>query len=257
MAMNATKKSQGRNSVAIILQARMGATRLPGKPLKTVMGKALLSYQLERLRKAETIDKIIVATTTDNDDNLIADLSHLENVLVYRGSCEDVLDRYYQAAKLYDVDVVVRITGDCPLIDPDVIDKVVTSFLKHQPRYDYMGNTLKLTYPRGLDVEVFSFAALEKAWKEAKLTYEREHVTPYFYQHPEIFSLENIECEKDLSKHRWTVDTEADFDLVSRIISALYPENPDFTTEDILSLLKHHPEWNAINAHINQKKLGE
>lgn len=243
--------------VAVILQARMGATRLPGKPLKTVLGKALLSYQLERLRRARTIDKIIVATTTAPADEKIADLAHLENVLVYRGSPEDVLDRYYQAAKLHEVDLIVRITGDCPLIDPTVVDRVVECFLENSPKYDYVSNVLKSTYPRGLDVEAFSFQALEKAAGEAGKPYEREHVTPYFYLHPELFSLHNIESGKDLSRYRWTVDTIEDFELVSKLIAALYPDNPEFTTEDLLAVLKEHPEWSAINAHIRQKVLGE
>lgn len=243
--------------VIAILQARMGSTRLPGKPLKTVFGRALLSFQLERLHRADTIDKIIVATTTEPADAKIADLAHLENALVYKGSQEDVLDRYYQAAKLYEADIVVRITGDCPLIDPAIVDRTVTFFLDHYPQYDYVSNTVKLTYPRGLDVEVFTFKALEKAHREAKLPYEREHVTPYLYQHPEQFTVGSVESDRDLSKHRWTVDTEEDFELISRLITALYPDNPDFTMEDLLAVLKEHPDWLSINANVKQKNLGE
>jgi spore coat polysaccharide biosynthesis protein SpsF len=242
--------------VVAILQARMGATRLPGKPLLSVLGKPLLGYQLERLHRAATLDKIVVATTTAPDDHKIADLCHLENVLVYKGSEEDVLQRYYEAAKLHGADIVVRVTGDCPLIDPAVVDRAVTFFLTHMPKYDYVANSPKRTYPRGLDVEVFSFRALERAQAEASKPMEREHVTPYFYLHPELFTLGCIEREPDLSHHRWTVDTAEDFALIERLITALYPDNPDFTTEDILAVLKEHPDWSEINAHIQQKQLG-
>lgn len=239
--------------IVAILQARMNATRLPGKPLKKVLAKPLLSYELERLKRAKTLDQIVVATTTGPQDQQIVDLCKMENVLVFRGSEEDVLNRYYNAAKQFDADIVVRVTGDCPLIDPEVVDRVVNFYLNHQ--YDYVSNTRLLTYPRGLDVEVFSIKLLEKAVSEAKLPSEREHVTPYFYLHPELFKIGNVACEIDLSKHRWTVDTEEDFQLITKIIETLYPKKSDFVMNDVLELLKMHPEWITINAHIKQKKL--
>lgn len=239
----------------IILQARMGATRLPGKPMKRVLGRPLLSFQLERLRRVKQADAIVVATTTKLQDDEIVDLCRKENIPVFRGSEEDVLERYYQTAKKYQADVIVRITGDCPLIDPSVVDQVIRYYLDHQPGCDYVSNSLTQTYPRGLDVEVFSLSALERAEREAKDAQEREHVTPYIYWHPEMFALGSVVQQDDQSHQRWTVDTSEDLMLVTKIIEALYPVNPAFTTQDVLNLLKTHPDWVALNAHIQQKKL--
>ena len=239
----------------IILQARMGATRLPGKPLKNVLGRPLLSYQLERLRRVKFADAIVVATTTKLQDEKIVDFCRKENISVFRGSEEDVLERYYQTAKKFQADVIVRITGDCPLIDPSLVDQVIRYYFDHQPDCDYVSNSLNRSYPRGLDVEVFSFSALERAEREAKDVQEHEHVTPYLYWHPEIFALGSVVQQEDQSHHRWTVDTPEDLMLITKIIETLYPINPAFTTQDILSLLKAHPDWVALNAHIQQKKL--
>lgn len=244
-----------RKRIVIILQARMGASRLPGKPLKRVLNRPLLSYQIERLKRVHLADEIVVATTVKEPDVAIAALCEGEHVPYFRGSESDVLDRYYQAAKLFKADIVVRITGDCPLIDPQIIDKVIAYYLDYLPKYDYLSNSLVRTYPRGLDVEIFSFALLEKAMKEATLVEEREHVTPFFYTHPELFSIGNIQQEKDLSHHRWTVDTPEDLQLITKILLALYPKKSLFTTEDVLKLLDEHPEWMKINAHIQQKPL--
>jgi len=239
--------------IVVVLQARMGATRLPGKPLMKVLGRELLSYEVERIRRAKSVDEVVVATTTNPADDKIVEFCQKEHIPYFRGSEDDVLDRYYQAAKHHKVDVVIRITGDCPLIDPVEIDRVVDYFLKGG--VDYISNTLELTYPRGLDVEVFSFSQLERVQKEAKRPEEREHVTPYFYRHPELFSLVCVKSPVDLSHHRWTVDTQEDFDLIARIIAALYPKNKAFSMHDILELLKHHPDWVKINAHVVQKRL--
>lgn len=241
--------------VVVIIQARMGATRFPGKPLKTVQNRPLLSYQLERLRRAKSVDQIIVATTTKEQDTQIVELCKAENILCYRGSESDVLERYNQAAKLFKADVVVRITGDCPLIDPEIVDHAINYYLGHFPTYDYVSNSLERTYPRGLDVEVFSASMLERAAKEAKFPEEREHVTLYFYTHPNLFSLGNVRQAADKSHHRWTVDTLEDFELVTKIITALYPKDPSFTTEDILKAFEQHPDWMKINAHIKQKAI--
>lgn len=239
--------------VVIILQARMGATRLPGKPLKTVFGRPLLSYQIERLRRVQLADEIIIATTTESQDDQIVQFCKDENIAYFRGSPLDVLNRYLQAAKSAKADVIVRVTGDCPLIDPEVTDNVIQFYMDHQPKYDYVSNSLERTYPRGLDTEIFSMALLEEAAAKAKLPSEREHVTVYFYTHPERFSLKNVGNPVDLSKYRWTVDTTEDFELVEKILGELHPVNPDFRMNDILDLLKLHPEWNLINAHIQQK----
>lgn len=233
----------------------MGASRLPGKPLKEVMGRPLLSYQLERLRASKLANKIIVATTIDPSDHAIEQLCQKEGIACFRGNALDVLDRYYQAAKFYGADVIVRITGDCPLIDPQIVDQVIKYYLDSLPQYDYVSNSLERTYPRGLDTEVFSFELLEQAAKQAKNQEEREHVTPYFYQHPERFSLGSVKQGIDLSFHRWTVDTPEDLRLISQILMELYPQKSAFDTQDILKAFENHPDWIKINAHIVQKNL--
>jgi spore coat polysaccharide biosynthesis protein SpsF len=249
-------KNEKPNVVAIV-QARMGATRLPGKPLKQVMNRPLLSYQIERLRRAKSLDNIVIATTTDQQDQKIVALCEQENIPFFRGSPLDVLDRYYQAAKKFKAEVIVRITGDCPIIDPSVVDLAVDFYLKHHPAYDYVSNSLQRTYPRGLDVEVFNFKILEKIVREAQKPEEREHVTPYIYEHPEMFTLGSIVREPNESHHRWTVDTEEDFQLIEKLITSLYPSNPQFTADDVLQLLREHPDWVEINAHVKQKPLRE
>jgi spore coat polysaccharide biosynthesis protein SpsF len=241
--------------VATIIQARMGSTRFPGKVLKKVLGKTLLEYQIERVKRAKTIDEIIIATTTKESDDPIVQLCQQLSIPYYRGSEEDVLSRYYEAATEFGVDVVVRLTSDCPIIDPNVIDKVVEHYLENKDRYDYVSNTLTRTYPRGLDTEVMSYEVLKKAHDEAKELIYREHVTAYIYYHPDQFRLCNVSNEKDESKHRWTVDTEEDFLLIKNILETLYPLNPLFTLEDVIQILRDKPEWVEINAHIQQKKL--
>lgn len=241
--------------IILIVQARMGSTRLPGKILKEVLEKPLLAYEVERLRRVRKADEIVIATTTNSIDQPVVDFCHLEQVPLYRGSEEDVLDRYYQAAKAFSADVIVRVSGDCPLIDPEVIDCVIEFYLKHYPQYQYVSNTIERTYPRGMDVEVFSFDALEKAAKEAKRPEEREHVTPYFYENPDLFSLGKVIHSPNESVHRWTVDTSEDLQLISNLIEALYPNKPNFGMIDILNQFKEHPDWMAINAQVKQKPL--
>ncbi|WNS75211.1 glycosyltransferase family protein [Bacillus sp. DTU_2020_1000418_1_SI_GHA_SEK_038] len=241
--------------VAAIIQARMGSTRLPGKILKTVKGKPLLKYQIERVKQAKAIDQIIIATTTKESEQPIVDLCEKMGINYYRGSEEDVLSRYYEAAQKFDVDVIVRLTSDCPIIDPKVIDKVVNKYVNNQSSFDYVSNTLERTYPRGLDTEVFSFEALNKAYHEAVLTRDKEHVTAYFYTNPHLFKLQGLKNEKDYGNYRWTVDTEEDFELIRLILGELYNPNKTFHLEDVIKLLNDYPEWNEINAHIEQKKL--
>ncbi|MCG3084805.1 glycosyltransferase family protein [Anoxybacillus sp. LAT_35] len=241
--------------VAAIIQARMGSTRLPGKVLKKVLGKTLLEYQIERVKRAKAIDEIIIATTTKESDDPIVQLCQQLSIPYYRGSEEDVLSRYYEAATKFNVDVVVRLTSDCPIIDPNVIDKVVEHYLENKDRYDYVSNTLTRTYPRGMDTEVMPYKILKRAHEEAKEITFREHVTAYIYHHPNQFRLCNISNEKDESKHRWTVDTEEDFILIKNILETLYSINPLFTLEDVIRILQDKPEWVEINAHIEQKKL--
>lgn len=206
----------------------------------------MLARQIERLRRSKQIERLVVATSAQPADDAIADLSAVLSVDCYRGSLEDVLDRFYQAAKHHAATVVVRLTGDCPLTDVELIDKVITTHLKHGN--DYTSNTLQPSYPDGLDVEVFHFAVLEQAWREATLSSQREHVTPFIYQHPEHFRLENIRSFEDLSSYRWTVDEPEDFEFVRRVYEALYPVKPDFGTTEILDLLHRQPELTTLNA---------
>lgn len=243
--------------VVIIVQARMTSTRLPGKVLKEVMGKPLLEYQIERLRRVRLADEIVIATTTNCTDQPIVDLCEQLKVSCFRGSENDVLARYYEAATLYGADAVVRVTSDCPVIDPAVVTQIIRYYLDHQDSCDYVSNGLQRTYPRGMDTEVFSYKVLAEANAEASDPPEREHVTPFIYRRPERYRVVNMAFRKNAGYHRWTVDTPEDFDLVRRIIEALYLVNKDFTLDDILDLLDAHPEWVKINAHVEQKKLGQ
>ena len=171
------------------------------------------------------------------------------------GSEEDVLLRYYEAATEFGTDIVVRVTSDCPLIDPAVVDKVIKYYKNNWEKYDYVSNTLTRTYPRGMDNEVFSYKALQEAYYNAQEQLEREHVTPYICCHPERYRLDNVSHHENQSQHRWTVDQIEDFLLIENIIKALYPNNPQFNMTDVLILLKEHPEWVKLNAGVEQKKI--
>jgi spore coat polysaccharide biosynthesis protein SpsF len=239
----------------IIVQARMTSTRLPGKVMKEVMGKPLLEYQIERLRQVRLADELVIATTTNDTDQPIVELCERLGVAYYRGSEEDVLSRYYEAAIQFGADIVVRVTSDCPLIDPGVVDEVIGLYIYNRDKYGYVSNTLERTYPRGLDTEVFSMAALEKAHKGAREQSEREHVTLYIYRRPEQFRLANSSSAVDYSQHRWTVDTPEDFELIKLILQELYPVNNRFAWLDVLNILNEHPEWVEINATVKQKEV--
>lgn len=242
-------------NIIVIVQARMGSSRLPGKILKQVLGRPLLSYQIERINRAKHVTGIIIATTTNASEMPIVKLCEHLSYPVFRGSEDDVLSRYYGAAKETGADVIVRLTSDCPVIDPDVIDDVIEYYLSHT--YDYVSNSLERSYPRGMDTEVFSFKVLEEAYCKADLEFQREHVTPYIYQNPNIYKLGNVLLSADESNHRWTVDTPEDFELIKLMIEHLYPVTPDFSLKDMLELHKRYPAWREINAEIEQKKLGE
>lgn len=241
---------------AAIIQARMTSTRLPGKVLKKIMDKPLLEYQIERLLNSKLINEIIVATTTNVTDKPIVDLCNKLNIKFFRGSEEDVLSRYYNAAKEFNAEVIVRLTSDCPVIDSEVVDKVIKYYLNNKNEYDYVSNTLIRTFPRGMDTEVFPFSVLETSFRQAKTKSEREHVTPYIYNDPDIFNLGYVTYKQNESYHRWTVDTGEDLELIRNIITELYPVNKFFTLEDIIDLFNRYPNWLKINAHIEQKKLG-
>lgn len=231
----------------------MGSTRLPGKTLRAVLGRPLLSYLLERLQRSKRVNVIVVATTTKSQDDPVAALAKMHGAAVFRGSEEDVLERYNQASQAVAADLVLRVTADCPLLDPRIVDQVIDYFLSNQ--YDYVSNTLQKTYPRGMDVEMFTQKCLQEVAEIAKLPAEKEHVTLYMYSHPEKYRLGNVAYIKDVSFYRFTVDTEEDFTLVSKILEALYPSSPSFTFEDVLAIMKKHPDWASINANVKQKKV--
>lgn len=236
-----------------IVQARMTSTRLPGKVLLPILGIPMLSLQLERMRRATSIDGIVIATTVNAADDPIVELCIQQGIAYFRGSEQDVLSRYAEAAQAFGIDVVVRVTSDCPLIEPDLIDKAVDIFLQAHGELDYVSNTLQPSFPYGLAVEVFSRQVLDEAHRLAVQHAEREHVTPYIYWRPQQFRLKSFTHSENLCHHRWTVDTPEDFELVSKIYGALYPKNPEFGIKQTLQLFDQHPAWMHINRHIDQK----
>lgn len=198
------------------------------------------------------MDKLIVATSNQPDDRKLGALCRAFDVDCFFGSLDDVLDRYYQAAKPHNPEHVVRLTGDCPLTDPELIDQVIQFHL--EGAYDYTSNTVEPTYPDGLDAEVIRFPCLEEAWREATLPSEREHVTPFIRKHPDRFKIGSVKGRDDLSHLRWTVDEPEDLELVTRIYEALYPQNPQFTTGDILQLLVRNPHLSEINSAFGRNE---
>lgn len=233
----------------IIVQARVGSTRLPGKILKTVLGKTFLEYLLERLNRVQGAKAVVVATTVGPQDDPVFDLCRRLNTPVTRGSEQDVLKRYFEAATLHHADPIIRVTSDCPLMDPAIVDRGIDFYRQNFPRYQYVSNNNEKSYPHGMDLEVFSYAALKAADAEAVKLEDREHVSPFITDHPGRFPGASFKWDRDESRHRWTLDYPEDFALLEKIISSLYPKNPQFTLEDVLQLLKRHPDWVALNAH--------
>jgi spore coat polysaccharide biosynthesis protein SpsF len=243
-----------RPSVVIIVQARMGSTRLPGKVLRPLLGSPMLERQLERLGRCRTADHVLVATTDNSADDAIATfVARQHNVGLYRGPEEDVLARYCQAARRASADIVVRITADCPLIEPALVDRCVLVMLAQADDFHYVSNCHRRTYPRGLDVEVVRTDALYTAEDEATETFDREHVTPYIWRRPDRFKMKDVMDSEDNSHLRWTVDTPEDFELVERIYEALYPVKAGFDYQDALRLMQAKPELQRINSHVIQK----
>ena len=232
----------------------MGSSRLPGKVMKDLSGQPMLARVVNRVRRARMPNKVVIATSTETADDTIAEFCDVHSVPVFRGNELDVLDRYYRAAQAHAADVIVRITSDCPLIEPEIVDRVVEVFQESQP--DYASNTMMRTYPRGLDVEVVGMAALERAWREAAEAYQRIHVTPYFYQNPTIFRCLNVTDEDDHGSYRWTVDTVEDLEFVRAIYARLGPSDV-FGWRDVLDLLKCEPALAGMNRGVPQKTLQE
>jgi spore coat polysaccharide biosynthesis protein SpsF len=232
----------------------MGSTRLPGKVLQDLTGEPMLVRVVNRILRASTLHEVVIATTTNSLDDVIIELCDARGWPWFRGSGDDVLDRYYRAARNYQADLIVRITSDCPLIDAEIVDRVVREFLDRQPQVDYVSNTLPpRTFPRGLDVEALSFKALERAWREDDNPAWREHVTPYIYRHPEKFVLRAVMNDQDFSHMRWTVDTPEDLTFVRGIYDHFGHDR--FSWRQVLALLKEHPEWLEINRHVQQKMI--
>ena len=229
----------------VILQARMSSTRLPGKVLKPIVGKAMLAHQIERVQRANLVDKIIIATSDNASDDAIEQLCNRLNVPCFRGNLPDVLDRFYQASLAFPSDVIVRLTGDCPLIDSGIIDKVIATHLCSNN--DYTSNFEPASFPDGLDVEVFNSSVLKTTWTKAEKPSEREHVTPFIRNNPNLFHCGSVQHDTNLSHLRWTVDEKEDFIFVDKIYQALYGINPAFTFKDVLHYLEQHPEVAKIN----------
>ena len=241
-----------KRQIVAIIQARTGSTRLPGKVLKDIDGETMLSRVVRRVRRANLLNDVVVATTVEpSDDAILAECRRLD-VSVFRGDTQDVLGRYYEAAETHQAQFVVRITSDCPLIDPGVIDHVIHAFLSELP--DYASNTLIRTYPRGLDTEVMTTSVLGKAYDEAVKPYQRVHVTPYIYENPCLFKLLSVKAETNHSQHRWTVDTQEDLDFV-RAIYARLGNSEIFSWRDVLALLAHDPELAELNLRVIHKTL--
>lgn len=241
-------------TVAAVIQARMTSTRLPGKVLLHAAGREMLAHQIDRVRRARTLDAICIATTTNATDDPVAELAGREGVAVYRGSEHDVLGRFVKAADHAGAEVAVRLTGDCPLTDPELIDAVVEVFRTADPPVDYAGNSFPRTWPIGLDVEVASMRVLRTAAAEADDPYDREHVMPFLYRQPGRFRSAGYPAPADLSGYRWTLDEATDYELIKRILETLLPEKPNFGWRDVIALLEARPAWRRLNAGVAQKQ---
>lgn len=239
--------------VVAIVQARMASSRLPGKVLTDLGGQPVLAWVVRRASRAAGIDQVVIATSVATDDDIVTDFCKDNNFACSRGNLHDVLDRYMHAAREYDADVIVRLTGDCPLIDPDMLAENLRAFLAAQPSLDFAANRLpgERTIPIGLDAEFCTRAALETAWREAQEPHQREHVMPFFYEQPQRFNILHIKHSPDYGHYRWTVDTPEDLELLRQVV-AHFPDDT-FSWKDVLALFEAHPELAAINADVQHK----
>lgn len=237
-------------NVVAIIQGRMRSSRLPGKVMADIAGRPMLFHVVNRVRRARTINLVAVATSNHVADDPISAFCDWMKIPCFRGKEDDVLDRYYHAARFFRADVIVRLTSDCPLHDPAVIDKVVEVLL--EGGVDFVSGGMENTYPDGLDAAAFPMNVLEQIWRDAKLKSDREHVTTYIHHHPEIFHLKTVHSVKDLSHLRWTVDEPRDLEFVRAVYA--YLGNTPFAMGDVLDLLNRHPELNRINADITRNE---
>ena len=233
--------------VTCIIQARTNSRRLKNKVLVEIEKTPMICHVINRVKNSKNIHQIILATTDQNEDKILLKIAEQYNIIGFAGNETDVLDRYYQAALCYNGDPIIRITGDCPLVDPGLIDQMIEFYQDHD--YDYVSNTISRTFPDGLDIEIFSFDVLKKINIESRWKSEREHVTPYIIKNKEFFKIHNFENTHDLSNLRWTVDEEADLVMIRKIFEEMRP-NILFTIKDILKLLLNKPEISEINNKI-------
>ena len=240
--------------VVAIIQARMGSSRLPAKVMKSVAGRPMIDHVIQRARNISGVHQVVVATSKNAAEGpLVEHVSSMPEVALFRGPEDDVLTRYYEAAAAFEADIVMRITGDCPLLSPRTSTHVLEAYLKNRTLCDYVSNTLRRTFPRGLDTSVMGFDTLERAHKQATTRAQREHVTVVIWSNPKQFNLLNIYDRRDRHHHRWTVDTAEDLELVRKIYDALSHGSNIFEYDEVLKLLERHPQWQKINSHIPQK----
>ena len=237
--------------ILAIIQARMTSTRLPGKVLMDIENKPMLWHVINRLRFSKKLDNIILAIPDKKENDILEQFAKNNCIKYFRGSEKDVLSRYYKTAKKFKVNVIVRITADCPLIDPEIVDRVIQKY--SDSNADYTSNTLKKTFPRGLDVEVFNFKILEEAYQKAKEYYQREHVTPYIYKNPKRFRLVNIKSKSNLCYMRWVVDEKKDLEFIREIYKKIYLKKKIFYMKDVITILKEYPKLMKINENVKQK----
>ena len=245
-------KAKPAGKVVTIIQARMGSERLPGKVLANIGENPMLGLIIKRISPSRLSDQLVVATTRQPEDDAIEDLSSRLGVECFRGASEDCLDRYYQAATAFQAETVVRLTADNPLIDHDFLDWALDEFLTSTPAYDYL-DTSSSTFPLGLSVEVFSFAALETAWAHTVDLAWREHVTPYLRQHVEQFQIAHLSSAQDYSHMRWTVDTPDDLKFVRAVYDHFGHDR--FSWREAIAAVERHPEWAELNRHVEQRSF--
>ncbi|MBB6001901.1 cytidylyltransferase domain-containing protein [Arcicella rosea] len=240
-------------SISIVVQARMSSSRLPKKVLLPILGESLLYRMIERLQQIKHKTSIVIATSENAEDDVIEEFCQAKNITCFRGSLNNLLDRHYQVGVLTNADIVIKIPSDCPLIDPRIVDKVLDFYFENEGKYDFVSNLHPATYPDGNDVEIMTSEALKKAWQEATRPLELEHTTPYFWENPDKFRLANVTWKTGLDysmSHRFTIDYYEDYLFIKRVFEELYPQNPAFSLEDILSLLQEKPEIYEINQHF-------
>ena len=243
--------SENNNKIILMIQARIGSNRLPEKVLKSIEGKPMIWHVINRVKKIPNLQQIILITTQKEEDNELAKIADEHEISLFRGDENDVLNRHYECAVSNKADHIIRITGDCPLIDPNIVQKILEFYLENN--YDYVSNTINPTFPDGLDTEIFSFKTLMDSNENAKLPSEREHVTPYITNHPEKFNLFNFENERDLSFLRWTVDEELDLQLIKKIYEKMRPDKI-FRFDQVLNLFEQFPELSHINKGIERNE---